>query len=83
MMTDPAIQARNRWLIITGVRLLALAGAVFAVVLIGRAPTWPPKVLGVAIMLSALYMSWAVPASLAHRWRTPAEAPKRTTKTRR
>ena len=82
-MTDPAIQARNRWLIITGVRLLALAGAVFAVVLIGRAPTWPPKVLGVAIMLSALYMSWAVPASLAHRWRTPQEAPKRTTKTRR
>lgn len=82
-MTDPAIQARNRWLIITGVRLLALAGAVFAVVLIGRAPTWPPKVLGVAIVLSALYMSWAVPASLAHRWRTPEEAPKRTTKTRR
>ena len=82
-MTDPAIQARNRWLIITGVRLLALAGAVFAVVLIGRAPTWPPKVLGVAVMLSALYMSWAVPASLAHRWRTPQEAPKRTTKTRR
>ena len=82
-MTDPALQARNRWLIITGVRLLAIAGAVFAVILIGRAPTWPPKVLGVAIVLSALYMSWAVPASLAHRWRTPEEAPKRTTKTRR
>jgi len=56
---------------------------VFAVILIGRAPTWPPKVLGVAIVLSALYMSWAVPASLAHRWRTPEDAPKRTTKTRR
>jgi putative copper export protein len=82
-MTDPAAQARNRWLIITAVRLLAIAGAVFAVILIGRAPTWPPKVLGVAIVLSALYMSWAVPAALAHRWRTPEEAPKRTTKTRR
>lgn len=82
-MTDPAAQARNRWLIITGVRLLAIAGAVFAVVLIGRAPTWPVRALGVAIVLSALYMSWAVPASLAHRWRTPDEAPKRTTKTRR
>jgi membrane protein implicated in regulation of membrane protease activity len=82
-MTDSALQARNRWLIISGVRLLAIAGAVFAVVLIARAPTWPPKVLGVAIVLSALYMSWAVPASLAHRWRTPDEAPKRTTKTRR
>lgn len=82
-MTDSAVQSRNRWLIITTVRLLAIAGAVFAVILIGRAPTWPPKVLSVAIVLSALYMSWAVPASLAHRWRTPEDAPKRTTKTRR
>jgi len=83
-MTDSAIQSRNRWLIITAIRLLAIAGAVFAVILIGRAPSWPPKVLGVAIVLSALYMSWVVPASLAHRWRTPDEdAPKRTTKKRR
>ena len=82
-MTDPATQARNRWLIITLIRLVAVAGAVFGVVLIGRAPTWFPRVLGAAIVLSALYMSWVVPASLAHRWRTPEEAPKRTTKTRR
>ena len=82
-MTDPATVSRNRWLIINAVRLLAIAGAVFAVVLIARAPTWPPRALGVAIVLSALYMSWAVPASLAHRWRTPDEPPKRTTKTRR
>jgi hypothetical protein len=47
MMTDSAVQSRNRWLIITTVRLLAIAGAVFAVILIGRAPTWPPNVLGV------------------------------------
>ena len=69
MSTDT--QARNRWLIITVVRMAAVAGAIFAVVLIARAPTWPPKVLGVAIVLSAIYMSWAIPASLAHRWRTP------------
>jgi hypothetical protein len=82
-MTDPAIESRNRWLIITGIRIIALAGAVFAVVLIGRAHTLPPRILGIAIVLSALYMSWAVPASLAHRWRTPDGPPKRTTKTRR
>jgi len=69
-------QARNRWLIISGVRILALAGAVFAVVLIARAPTWPYRALGAAIVLSALYMSWAVPASLAHRWRTLDPDPK-------
>jgi membrane protein YdbS with pleckstrin-like domain len=69
MNTDT--RSRNRWLIISVVRIAAIAGAVFAVVLIARAPTWPPKVLGVAIVLSAIYMSWAIPASLAHRWRTP------------
>jgi uncharacterized membrane protein YoaK (UPF0700 family) len=69
MSTDT--QARNRWLIISLVRIAAIAGAIFAIVLIARAPTWPPKVLGVAIVLSAIYMSWAIPASLAHRWRTP------------
>ena len=70
-MTGPDATARNRWLIISAIRLIAIAGAVFAVVLIARAPTWPPKVLGVLIVLSALYMSWAVPASLIHRWRSP------------
>jgi membrane protein YdbS with pleckstrin-like domain len=66
-------QSRNRWLIITLVRMVAIAGAIFAIVLIARAPTWPPKALGVAIVLSAIYMSWAIPASLAHRWRTPGD----------
>ena len=70
-MTRRDATARNRWLIISAIRLIAIAGAVFAVVLIARAPTWPPKVLGVLIVLSALYMSWAVPASLIHRWRSP------------
>jgi len=75
-MTGPATQARNRWLLISGIRLMALAGAVFAVVLIARAPTWPYRALGAAIVLSALYMSWAVPAALAHRWRTPEAEPR-------
>lgn len=76
-MTTPATQARNRWLIISAIRIAAAAGAVFAVVLIARAPTWPYRALGVLIVLSALYMSWAVPASLAHRWRSPDDdAPK-------
>ena len=74
-MSDETL-ARNRWLIISAIRVTALAGAVFAVVLIARAPTWPYRALGAAIVLSALYMSWAVPASLAHRWRTPDPEPK-------
>jgi hypothetical protein len=82
-MTDPATQARNRWLIMTGIRLVATAGGVFAVVLAARAPTWPPRVLGGALLLSALYMGWAVPASLAHRWRSEEPPRPKPTKTRR
>ncbi|WP_375397448.1 hypothetical protein [uncultured Sphingomonas sp.] len=65
---------RDRWLIITLARMVALAGAVSGVVLIGRANVWGIKALGVAIVLSALYMSWVVPASLARKWRTPPDA---------
>lgn len=71
-MTDPtSTQSRNRYLIITFTRLAAAAGAVFGVILAAKFPQWQMKVLGGAILLSALYMSWAVPASLAHRWATP------------
>jgi hypothetical protein len=73
-MTDPApspAQARNRWLIINAVRLIAIAGAVFGAVLLGRFDYWSTKVLGAAIVLSALYMSWTIPAALAQRWASP------------
>lgn len=82
-MTPTATQSRNRWLIITAVRLVAAAGAVLGVVLLARAPSWPYQVLGGAIVLSALYMSWAVPASLAHRWRSADPVPPRPTKVNR
>ena len=75
-MTDPAAQARNRWFIMAGIRILAAAGAVFAVVLAARATNWQLQALAGAIILSALYMGWAVPASLAHRWRTPGDVPR-------
>ena len=71
-MTGPSpAQSRNRFLIITVTRLIAAAGAVFGVILAARYSQWPMKLLGGAILLSALYMSWTVPAALAHRWRTP------------
>jgi hypothetical protein len=31
----------------------------------------PIKLLGAAIVLSAIYMSWTIPAALAHRWASP------------
>ncbi|HEX4693233.1 hypothetical protein [Sphingomonas sp.] len=73
-MTDmtPA-QSRNRFWIINAFRLLGTAGAVFGVILAARADQWPIKLLGGALVLSAIYMAWTIPAALAHRWRTPTQ----------
>ena len=73
-MTDPDTTARNRWLALTLTRIAGSAGAIFGVVLLGRAQTMGPKVLGVAIVLSALAMIAIVPRSMARRWRTPPES---------
>ena len=67
---DPA---RQRSFIIVAVRLIGVAGALFGVVLASRGVAWPHKVLGVAIVLSALAMIAIVPAGLAHRWRSGDE----------
>ena len=70
-MTPDDTRARQRWLAIVGSRLAGSAGAVFGLILAARSHDWPVKVLGVAITLSALAVIAIVPASLAHRWRTP------------
>lgn len=72
-MTDPEpdTSARNRWLAISATRIAGSAGAIFGIILVARAQTIAPKILGVAIVLSALLMIATVPRSLAHRWRTP------------
>ncbi|MBN8807920.1 MAG: hypothetical protein J0I47_06755 [Sphingomonas sp.] len=71
-MTDPTpTQSRNRYFAMVFFRLLGAAGAVFGIILIGRYDYWPTKILGTAIVLSAIYMAYTVPAALAHRWATP------------
>jgi len=70
-MTEAETIARKRWLAITLTRLAGSAGAVFGVILIARAHVIGPKILGTAIVLSALAMMAIVPRSLAERWRTP------------
>jgi hypothetical protein len=67
-MADPA---RSRWLALSAVRIAGALGAVLGIVLLARAESWEPRVLGVAIVLAALWMSATVPLALAHRWRSP------------
>jgi hypothetical protein len=76
-MSPEDTRARRRWLAMVGSRLAGTAGAVFGLVLAARGHDWPIKVLGVAITLSALAVIAIIPASLAHRWRTPPQIPPR------
>ena len=70
-MQVPEHIARRRWLAITLTRLAGTAGAVFGLILIGRAQALGDRVLGAAIVLSALLLVAVVPKALARRWRTP------------
>ncbi|MGH6617794.1 hypothetical protein [Sphingomonas sp.] len=72
-MTDPETTARNRYFVIAGSRIAGVAGALLGLVLIGQAQTLEQKILGTAIVLSALLMIAIVPRALARRWRTPPQ----------
>ena len=63
--------ARNRYFTMVAARLVGAAGAVFGIVLLGRADTLGPRLLGLAIVVSALVVMAVVPRALAQRWRTP------------
>jgi drug/metabolite transporter (DMT)-like permease len=67
-------QARNRYFLMTGSRLLGVAGALLGLVLIGRAVAMEQKLIGLALVLAAMLFIAVVPRALARRWRTPPEA---------
>ncbi len=62
-----------RYFAMVGTRIAGAAGAVLGLILIARATTLAPKVIGTALVLSALLMMAVVPRALARRWRTPPE----------
>lgn len=72
-MNDPDALARRRYYSMMGVELLGVAGAVFGLVLVGRSEAMEPRLLGAAILLSALAVIATVPRAMARRWRTPPE----------
>jgi lysylphosphatidylglycerol synthetase-like protein (DUF2156 family) len=72
-MTDQDKLARDRYFTMRAIELLAVAGAVFGLVLMGRAIGTVPRVLGAAIVLSSLLMIAVVPRAMAKRWRTPVD----------
>jgi uncharacterized membrane protein YhaH (DUF805 family) len=70
-MTDAERLARTRYFLIVLVNLVASAGAVFGLVIAGRAHSGAQQLLGGALLLSALYVMAVVPRAMARRWRTP------------
>lgn len=70
-MTDPDSIARNRYFLMVGARLLGVGGALLGLLLLSRAEAPVPKIIGAALVLSALLMIAIVPRALARRWRTP------------
>ncbi|KQR80866.1 hypothetical protein [Sphingomonas sp. Leaf343] len=69
-MTDPDHLARRRYYIIRAVEICGVAGAIFGLILMGRSDALPPRILGFAIVLSAMAMIATVPRGLAHKWRS-------------
>jgi len=63
-------RARERWLAMRATELAGVAGAVMGLVLMSRAQATAPRLLGAAILLSALLMIAVVPRHLARRWRS-------------
>lgn len=70
-MNDPDVQARNRYFTLVATRLAGSAGALLGLLLVARSDATLPKVIGTALVLSALLMIAIVPRALARRWRTP------------
>jgi uncharacterized membrane protein YfcA len=66
----PDATARTRWFTLVAIRIAAAMGAVFGLVLLARALDTPTRLLGVGIVLSALYVMAVVPRGLARKWRS-------------
>jgi len=67
------VSVAARYFAMVGTRIAGAAGAVLGLILIARADAVVPKVIGTALVLSALLMMAVVPRALARRWRTPPE----------
>lgn len=70
-MSVPVKVARRRWIVLMLVRIGGIAGALLGLVLAARAEETLSKVIGVALVIAALVVIAVLPASLAHRWRSP------------
>ncbi|WP_294320705.1 hypothetical protein [uncultured Sphingomonas sp.] len=67
---NPDQTARNRWLALVAIRIVTAMGAVFGLIVLARASDTAMRVLGAAIVLSALYAMAVVPRGFIAKWRS-------------
>lgn len=72
-MTDEDRTAQTRYYLMTLARIAGAAGAVFGIVLLGRAVDWPDKAIGLGLTLTSLWEMAVVPRALAARWKSKPE----------
>jgi threonine/homoserine efflux transporter RhtA len=65
---DPAI---GRYYLMVLARIMPVCGALFGLVILGRATQLPQQLIGLGIVLCALWVMATLPRALARRWRTP------------
>lgn len=64
-------RARNRYFLLILGQALGSVGAIFGLLLAGRAHQWWNIALGGAIALAGIYVALMLPRALARRWRSP------------
>ncbi len=74
VVTEADRVARNRYFLMMGANCIGVAGAVLALLIMGRSHTTELTMLGAVLMLASLWVMAAIPKMLARRWRTPPEA---------
>ncbi len=72
-MTDEDRTAQMRYYLMTLARISGAAGAVFGIVILGRAVDWPEKAIGLALTLASLWEMAVLPRALAARWKSKPE----------
>lgn len=70
-MTPPRDPAVGRYYLMTLARIVPVGGALFGLIIMGRATQLPQQLLGFAIVLAAMWVMATLPRALARRWRTP------------
>lgn len=73
-MAEQDAQARNRWLVITLLRLAGVAMVVFGLLIVQGVFDANP-LIGYALLVIGLVDAFVMPLVLARKWRTPPKGP--------